>query len=489
MSMYSAAREISHTQPEASETDALYCFEAEQQLIGCIMIDNRAFHRVSDIIGVEQFSDPTHAAIWEICATRIAADALVSPVVLKTLMANHKGLSDLGGAPYIVRLAGVASSPLVAREMARIVVETWQRRTVYFAFQKAMNGITSGAPVSEAMNALLAVSDALSVSNGQPVSISYMRAVVDAMESAAQAHHGKSIGINLGLAELDKLLGPLRGGDFIVLGGAPSMGKTSLALSIANRAADAGMGVAICSLEMTGQSLAFRAISEKASVPYSDIIRGKVSEDDFRRVAEGASAIKDREIQIIQPHVKDLHSLNAALARIKRQMEGRGKKLGLVLVDYLQLVRATGKSRYEIVSNVSTGLKAMAMQFDVPLIALSQLSRDVQSRDDHRPRLSDLRESGQIEQDADFVLFAHRDYYYLLREGPKQNPSERGNAKDQAASMLADHDAALGASRNKLDVICAKLRMGEVGTVTLGFDEKTNEIWSIGSDRRQEGMF
>lgn len=469
--------------------DALYNIAAEQQLLGALLTNNDVFHRVSEHLSMQHFADETHAEIWSISASRIAGGSLVSPVVLKSLMANHEGLARLGGAPYLVRLAGCAISAHAARDYAKVIIETWQRRTVYRALQDAMGGLMTGAPVSEAMNVMLAVSDAMSVSEGQAVSVSYLGTLVDALKEAQKAHHGENIGITLGLPDLDRLIGPLRGGDLLVLGGAPSMGKTSLALSMASKVADAGLGVAIISLEMTGQSLAFRAISEQAGVPYADIIRGKVNEDDFKKVVEGAQAIQNREIQIVQPHVKDLHAINAALSRIKRQMEGRGKKLGLVLVDYLQLVRAPGKSRYEIVSNVSTGLKSLAMQLDVPLIALSQLSRDVAKRDDHRPRMDDLRESGQIEQDADMILFAHRDYYYLLREGPKQGQSEKGSAKEQAASILADHEAALGASRNKMDVICAKLRMGEIGTVTLGFDEKTNQIWSIGSDRRQEAMF
>lgn len=468
--------------------DALYSTAAEQSLLGAILVNNGVFHQVSDLVTKVQFSDPAHGDIWETCANLIQAERLASPVLLKTMMANHEGLQRLGGAPYLAGIAAASIDPRFAREYAKIIVETWQRRTVYGALQEAQHGLMTGAPVSEAMNVMLALSDAMSVSNGQPVSISYQGAILDAMREAVNAHHGKEIGITLGLRDLDRLLGPLRGGDYLVLGGAPSMGKTSLALSMASKVADAGLGVAIISLEMTGQSLAFRAMAEQAGVPYADIIRGKVGEDDFRKVVEGVQVIKDRAIEIVQPHVKDLHAINAALSRIKRGFEGKGKKLGLVLVDYLQLVRAPGKGRYEIVSNVSTGLKSMAMQLDVPLIALSQLSRDVAKREDHRPRMDDLRESGQIEQDADMILFTHRDYYYLLREGPKANHAERGTAKEQAASMLADHEAALEASRNKMDVICAKLRMGEIGTVTLGFDEKTNQIWSIGADRRQWEM-
>lgn len=469
--------------------DALFNVAAEQQLIGAILVNNEVFHRVSDIVSREHFADATHAEMWEICASRITSGSLVSPVILKSLMANHEGLKSHGGPAYLVAVAAASISALASKDYAKVIVEAWQRRTVYHALQDAQAAIVSGGQASEAMNVMLAVSDAMSVSSGQPVAISYARAIVDAMREAVSAHHGNEIGITLGLRDLDRLLGPLRGGDFLVLGGAPSMGKTSLALSMAHRAADSGLGVVICSLEMTGQSLAFRAMAEKAGVPYADIIRGKATEEQFQKVVEGVQSIKDREIQIVQPHVKDLHSLNAALARIKRQMEAKGKRLGMVLVDYLQLVRAPGKTRYEIVSNVSTGLKSMAMQLDVPLIALSQLSRDVRSRDDHRPRLDDLRESGQIEQDADFVIFAHRDYYYLKREGPKANPHEKGDAKDRAASMLADHEAALEASKFKMDVICAKLRMGEIGDVTLGYDETTNQIWSIGSDPRQGGMF
>ena len=788
--------------------------EAEQQLLGAILTDNAIYHLVSEVLTGEHFADPVHRRIFEICATRINAEKLASPVTLKTLMDGDEGLKALGGIAYLGRLAVSAVAMRAAKDYAATIIDAWQRRTVMDAMQKAQEAISGGGEVSEAIGVVEAVTQALSVSDGQSSTVSYAKALSQAIEDAVSAHRGDRIGISLNIPELDKLLGPIRAGDFLVLGGAPSMGKaqpltsmvlteggwkamsevragerlasvdgaesivtgvfpqgpkpiyrvhfsdgrsvrccgehlwevggaffkrgrrvidtetlaqkltcshgkgrinvplffgnygsdaplridpwllgvfvgnghypeagspmfstadastlwkfagclheddevvaasgydyrvrgrglggsrfgadlaalglrgckaetkfipaeymtarradraallrglldtdgwvekfgavrfstsspvladqvcdlvrslggvcsvsrkvpkfhhngearigqdhfvlnirhddaseffsvihkkrrcgrkkpvtltvtrvepdgfenaqciavshprrlyvtdgfvmthnTSLALSIANRAADKGIGVAIASLEMTGQSLGFRALAEAANVPYASMLRGTVEDDDFRKVIEGVPAIMQRPIEIIQPHVKDLHALFAAFRRIQIEMNRAKTPLGLIVIDYLQLVRAPGKDRFQIVANVSQGLKAMAMQLGVPLIALSQLSRDVQGREDKRPRLTDLRESGQIEQDADFVLFTHREYYYLKREGAPKGKD--GKVKDEAR---ADYEALLKQHEKVMEVICAKQRMGTIGSRQIGFDETTNRIWSL----------
>lgn len=448
--------------------------EAEQQLLGAILTDNAVYHLVSEILTGEHFADPVHRRIFEICATRINAEKLASPVTLKTLMDGDDGLKALGGPAYLARLAGSAMAVRAAKDYAATIIDAWQRRTVMDAMQRAQEAISGGGEVSEAIGVVEAVTQALSVSDGRSSTVSYGKALCQAIEDALSAHRGDRIGISLNIPELDKLLGPIRAGDFLVLGGAPSMGKTSLALSIANRAADKGTGVAIASLEMTGQSLGFRALAEASAVPYAQMLRGTVEDDDFRKVIEGAQGILSRPIEIIQPHVKDLHALFAAFRRIQIEMSRAKTPLGLILIDYLQLVRAPGKDRFQIVAAVSQGLKAMAMQLGVPIIALSQLSRDVQNRDDKRPRLTDLRESGQIEQDADFVLFTHREYYYLKREGAPKGKNGKVSDEDRA-----DYEAALKLCQNQMEVICAKQRMGTIGTRTIGFDETTNRIWSL----------
>lgn len=448
--------------------------EAEQQLLGAILTDNAVYHLVSEVLTGEHFADPVHRRIFEICATRINAEKLASPVTLKTLMEGDEGLKALGGVAYLARLAVSAVAIRAAKDYAATIIDAWQRRTVMDAMQRAQEAISGGGEVSEAIGVVEAVTQALSVSEGRSSTISYAKAISEALQDAVTAHKGEKIGINLGIPEIDKLLGPIRGGDFLVLGGAPSMGKTSLALSIANRTADKGVGVAIASLEMTGQSLGFRAMSEVAAVPYSSMLRGSVEDDDFRRILESTKGIIGRPIEIIQPHVKDLHALFAAFRRIQIEMARAKSPLGLIVIDYLQLVRAPGKDRFQVVGAVSQGLKAMAMQLGVPIIALSQLSRDVQSRDDKRPRLTDLRESGQIEQDADFVLFTHREYYYLKREGAPKGKNGKVSDDDRA-----DYEAALKLCQNQMEVICAKQRMGTIGSRTIGFDETTNRIWSL----------
>lgn len=454
--------------------------EAEQQLLGAIMLDSRAFFLVSDIINAEHFHDPVHADVFRLCTSRINNGDDVSPVIMASLMAQHPGLAALGGGKYLVRMAGVSVGTASARGYAQTLVEMWQRRTVAEALSSADRAIRDGGPISEALNVITAVGDAMSVTSGKPASVSFMGALTEAMQGMNGAVAGDATGVTLGLHEFDHVVGPMRPGDMIVLGGAPSMGKTSLALAIANRAAAQKIGVAIVSLEMTGQSLAFRALGEASGVPYEKIIAGDLTADEIQKVIEGAGQVSDRPIEIVQPHIKDLHAINAALLRIRASLESRGTPLGLVLIDYLQLVRAPGKDRFQQVSAASSGIKSLAMQLGVPVVALSQLSRGLMERDDKRPLLSDLRESGQIEQDADLVLFVHREAYYLERSKPRVP-----KGKDAAAGALADHEAALAAVRDKVEVICAKKRMGRIGSTTLGFDPATNRVWSL-KDRREE---
>lgn len=473
------------------QNQALFNLEAEQQLIGSLLMDNEGYHRCSDLIGPDQFYNALHGEIWRVSGRRIETGESVSPVILSTLMGQNTEFQEAGGGKYLASLMASAISSSFARDYAKMLSGMWQRRTVVDALQEASEGVLGGGEVSDALKVISAVSEALSVSDGRPSSISYLKALTQAVGEMQSAVQTGASGVSTGIKDLDRLTGPLRGGDMLVLGGAPSMGKTSLALAIADKVADQGVGVGLVSLEMTGESLAFRALGAASDVPYEQIIEGNLNEAEGRAVAEGAQRIKDRPVDIVQPHIKDLHAINAALVRIRAKLEQRGTPLGLVLIDYLQLVRAPGKDRYSIVSAVSSGIKSMAMQMNVPIIALSQLSRGLMDRDDKRPRMSDLRESGQIEQDADLILFTHREEYYLQRERPPSSIKglDTQSRKEKETAAMADFEAALSVSRNKMEVICAKRRMGRIGAVTLGCDVATNRIWSLSEDRNQEVMF
>lgn len=458
----------------------MYSIEAEQQLLGMVMVDNRAYFRCSDILKAECFYDPVHARMWGHIATRINGGGMISPVVMATLMANDDGLSQLGGAGYLARVAGASISSAGARDYASMIVEAWQRRCVSTALSEALEGIQEGAPPSTALEAILSVSEVMQTNAGKPSSVSFLGALAEAVKALTADEEVDSGGVLSGIKEWDKLIGRLRRGDMLVLGGRPSMGKTSLALALGEAVADQRRGVAIVSLEMTGESLAARSMGAASGVQYQGILDRTLDEESMRKVIEAAHGLQHRSIEIVQPHIKDLHAINAALMRIKNKFEASGKRLDLVIIDYLQLVRAPGKDTLERVSNASNGIKALAMQLDIPVIALAQLSRGVEGRENKRPILSDLRDSGAIEQDADIVVFCYRDEYYIERD-MKPDKDDMG--------ALADWTDALSRARNKMELICAKKRNGRIGTATVYCDVATNRIGGQYDDRGPEVAF
>lgn len=474
---------------------AMYSIEAEQQLLGAVMVDNRVFHRCSDIVSAETFFDPVHSELWKICAARILNGETVSPVILNSMTAAIPGLQDLGGGRYLVRMAGACVGSSAAPDYARLLNDMWQRRTVAESLQGALQAVQGGGPVSEALNVLTAVGEALRAADGQPASISFLAALAQAVKTMTADDEDDAGGVLTGLKEFDQTVGRLRRGDSIIIGGRPSMGKTALALWIAGKVARQavvengeatrrGVGVAIVSLEMTGESLAHRSIAEATGVEYSRLADRSADENEVRRALIAAQRMQDTPIEIVQPHIKDLHAINAALVRIKHSFEARGIDLGLVVIDYLQLIRAPGKDPQQQVSAASKGVKALAMQLDVPVVTLSQLSRALESRDNKRPVMSDLRESGSIEQDADLILFCYRDEYYLEREKPVMSGS-----KDKDAGLMADWETGMRAARNRMEVIVAKKRMGRIGTATVGFNAGTNRFWSLLGDNNEQVEF
>jgi replicative DNA helicase len=307
--------------------------------------------------------------------------------------------------------------------------------------------------------------------------MSFAAAINEAAQEAVAAHQREGVaGASTGIADLDRMTGGLFPGDLVIVGGRPSMGKTAVALSIALGQARAGGGVAIASMEMTAASLAARAVSEAsarrgAGVAYSDIRKGTATNAQVETYIHAARSIADLPIQIIPPHIRDIGALYSAAKRAKTIFDGRGIGLKCLVVDYLQLIRSSKASRIDQISEISMALKGLAMQLEIPVVALSQLSRALESRDEKRPVMSDLRESGQIEQDADAIIFCYRDEYYISREKPDQ--------KNEQAVM--DWQDRLEAARGRLELIVAKQRMGEIGTIEVGFDPAHNLIWDMPS--------
>ncbi len=440
--------------------------EAEQQLLGCIMINNDAHAMVADMLHAQDFAEPLHGRIFDIASARIEKGHLASPVTMRLALEGDPALKELGGPAYLARMAGAAVAVPQAREYAKAIIEASCRRALNTASEEAASRLRMGEDSGEVRLRLLqAVSGLPEV--GEESSFSLASAVVDATRHAVEAYQGNSTFLKTGLGSLDRIIKGLSGGDSVLVGGATSMGKTSLALEIAKNVSLAGRGVAFVSLEMTRQELATRIVSQSARVPYAELRDPEaMQEGDFRKWIEAARGVGDLPMRVIPKHVRDIHGIHAAVKRAGLALPGG--KVDLVVVDYAQLVRGTGKTRYEQMTDVSISLKHMAGLLGCPVISLVQLSRDIGNRDDKRPQLSDIKETGQFENDADVAIFCHREGYWLERQGPKANA--KGDITEQAK---LDWKADLEAVRNKIELIVRKNRHGRNATAEMFFHAPT----------------
>ena len=464
-----------------------HSIEAEQQLLGAILTNNDVYDRVASVIGPQHFFEPVHARIFDIAAARIAKNNLASPVTLKAFMEDDEGLKELGGPAYLARLAGAAISAFAVRDYAQMIYDLAVRRDLILLGRdisaKAAKVDVASEPkeqIVEAEQALYKLAEQGQTESGFQ---SFLRAVTDAVNvaNAAYQRDGGLAGISTGLTDMDKKLGGLHKSDLLILAGRPSMGKTSLATNVAFNIAKAyrrgqlpdgsegaveGGVVGFYSLEMSAEQLAARILSEAAEVPSEQIRRGDMTEAEFRRFVDAAKALEACPLYIDDTPALPISQLAARARRLKRT-----HGLDVLIVDYLQLVRpASAKdSRVNEVSEITQGLKAIAKELDVPVIALSQLSRQVESRDDKRPQLSDLRESGSIEQDADVVMFVFREEYYKEREKPGDHDLE----------AMAKWQEEMERLHGRAEVIIGKQRHGPIGTVDLSFEGRLTRFGNL----------
>lgn len=446
--------------------------DAEQQLLGMILCNNETFDLVSDILTKDHFFDPVHAKIFTICSDRITKGHRVDPVSLRTVLEGDEGLKQLGGPAYLARMAGAAISHHAARDYAGILIEQAIRRSLAVLAAEASQGISGGRDSLEVRGALLAGLSALPEGVGEESSVSLLKATMRAVERANEAYQGRQTFLRTGVGALDAILKGLGPGDLMLLGGTTSMGKTALALEIASNVARAGNPVAFWSLEMEEEQLAARMASARSRVPYSALRDAEsMDEKDFRKWVEACREHESVPLHIIPKRIRDIPAGYAAARRIKAKAGG----LGLIVVDYAQLVRGSGKGRYEQMTEVSIGLKTMGGMMGCPVIALVQLDRKIGDRDDKRPNLNDIKETGQFENDADQAVFCHREEYWLERQGPK--PDRDGKVSDGAR---ADWEVELKAARNVMEIIVRKNRHGRVATAQVGFHAPTNRFWALG---------
>lgn len=447
-----------------------HSIEAEQQILAAIMTDNELFYKVSGFLSAEHFYEPLHARIWKQSASRISKDHLVSPVTLKSDFEADEGLKEVGGPAYLARLMGAAIAPHSSiADYATMVVELANERRVYQMFKDGMDAIRSRSPLSEVKSTVELALSEVSAEAGQADSVSLIAAFTQAITNMNKAFsESRPMGLQTGIGVLDARLGGLFAPDLIVIAGRPSMGKTSLATSLALRAARQGVGVGVVSREMSEEGLAHRILSELSGVPYFEYRKAhEMSPENFRKTVEASKNGIDLPIEIVPPHIRDIGAIYSSAKKIDRKFKSVGG-LGLLVVDYLQIVGGKGNSRHEEIANVSVGLKNLAKMLNCPVVALSQLSRGVEMRENKRPVLPDLRESGQIEQDADVVLFTYRDSYYLERQTAETDMEKRNAQLD-----------AIERSKNVMEIITAKQRFGPIGTDKIGFAIETNRFWDL----------
>jgi replicative DNA helicase len=463
--------------------------EAEQQLLGAILTNNDVFDRIAQIVKADHFHEPVHARIFEIAAARIQRNALASPVTLKPFLEDDEALKALGGAAYLARLAGAAISSFAAKDYAQMIHDLALRREL-MALGRDITAKAAQVEVeSEPSEQIVEAEQRLY----KPRRASARRAAA----SRASCQGGERCAddgerrLSSGMGGLracrpawptsTSKLGGLHKSDLLILAGRPSMGKTSLATNIAFNIAKAyrrglrpdgtegavnGGVVGFFSLEMSSEQLAARILSEAAEVPSEQIRRGDMTEGEFRRFVEAASALEACPLFIDDTPALPISQLAARARRLKRT-----HGLDVLIVDYLQLVRpATAKdSRVNEVSEITQGLKAIAKELDIPVVALSQLSRQVESREDKRPQLSDLRESGSIEQDADVVMFVFREEYYKEREKPG----------DHELDKMAKWQEEMARLHGRAEVVIGKQRHGPIGTVELSFEGRFTRFGNL----------
>jgi len=454
--------------------------EAEQALLGAILVNNEAFYRVSDFLEPKHFFEPIHQRIFELAGGLVRANKLASPVTLKTFLPSDFDIAGLSLNQYLARLAAEATTIINAEDYGRTVYDLSVRRDLIAIGEEMVNtaydapvDATPSSHIEDAERKLYEIAETGRFDSGFQ---RFAQALTTAVDMAARAYQrdGSLSGLATGLTDLDNRMGGLQSSDLIILAGRPGMGKTALATNIAYNVAKAWAGevradghlgtvsggvVGFFSLEMSAEQLATRIISEQTGIPSNKIRRGVIEESEFEKIKDVSIELQNLPFYVDETGGLSIGQLAARARRLKRQ---RG--LDLLVIDYLQLLQGSNRrmseSRVQEITEITTRLKALAKELNIPILALSQLSRQVEGRDDKRPQLSDLRESGSIEQDADVVMFVFREeYYHQMRKPTEAN-------REKFAEWLAEGERVSG----KAEVIIGKQRHGPTGTVELQFE-------------------
>jgi replicative DNA helicase len=470
---------LSQRQPPSND-------RAEMALLGALLANNKAYERVSEFLAADHFVDPVHGRIYQAIVRRIEAGQLADAITLKAEFEHSGVLDEVGGTDYLAQLLTAMVGIINAGEYGRAIHDAWLRRQLIEIGEVVVNNAFGAVPELDGKGQIEQAESELfrlATEGGSPTGfVTFEQALTEAIQGAERAFRraGHVSGLSTGLRDLDKKTGGLHPSDLVILAGRPGMGKTALATKIAFGAARALMreaqadgpdklpksGVAVFSLEMSAEQLATRLLAEEARVSGDRIRRGEIGQKDFDRFVQVS-----REIATLPLHIDDTPALSLSAMRTRCRRLKRTKGLSLVVVDYLQLMRPSigtkPESRVLEISQITQGLKAIAKELAVPVLALSQLSRAVESREDKRPQLADLRESGTIEQDADMVMFIYRDEYYLQQRAPKQMAFD---SEDKFQTALDKWQRDMEAVHNRAELLIEKQRHGPTGKIDLLFE-------------------
>lgn len=454
--------------------------EAEQALLGAILANNKAFEKVSEFLKPQHFADSMHAKVFEVMSKLITRGHIADVITLKNYFEQEGTLTDVGGTKYLVKLADSASPLTNAEYYAQFIYDKYLRRELIATGFDIVNNANkedldsdANEQIEQAERKLFELSNQGDINGGFT---EFAEALTSSLSHIEQAYQkdGKISGLPTALDALDNKTGGLNNSDLIIIAGRPAMGKTALATNIAYNVAeymvhakdldDKSRGVAFFSLEMSADQLATRILSTVTQTNGHKMRTGELDNAEFTRIAAAV-----RELEKIPLYIDDTPGLNINTIRTRARRLKRNKGLGLIVIDYIQLIVGTGSKRTEgnrvqELSEISRGLKILAKELNVPVIALSQLNRGVEQRDDKRPVMSDLRESGSIEQDADIVMFVFRENYYIQNEEPKQKAAE---TPEHLQKRLEEWEARVRATANVGEVIIGKQRHGPTGTVQL----------------------
>ena len=474
-----------------------YNVKAEQALLGAILTNNEMINRVADYLKPEHFYEPVHQRIYSAIQRLHDRGLIATPVTLKNQFDKDEALAELGGAEYLAKIAGRSIAIINLEDYGKIIFDMAVRRTLIDLGSDIVNEAYDNEIDKTARDQIEAAEQNLfnlaSEGVGEKGFTHLKTSLIEAINRADVAHkrEEKLSGVPTSFRDFDELLGGLQDSDLIILAGRPSMGKTAFSINLAVNAcknllenskktgdADNPPSVGFFSLEMASEQLAARMIAMESGVDSSRMRVGSLTDDEFAQIVRA-----NKNLYNIPFYMDDTPALSIASLRTRARRLKRKKNLSLLIVDYLQLLRGVSKSsegsRVQEVSEITQGLKAVAKELNIPVIALSQLSRAVESREDKRPQLSDLRESGSIEQDADVVMFIYREEYYEARKQPPENENEK----------FLQWQARMSECQNVTEIIIAKQRNGPIGTAKLFFNSGTTKFEDLDERNSPENFY